>query len=74
MELHQFFEVPAALTADLASQVRTAVTLAPIRKDYLERALFSKPPAWRMCTLKFRQEGLLLPYGSYRGAFDTPNP
>ena len=69
-----YFEVPDGLSAAQAQVIRAATTLAPERKDYLERALLTQPPAWRVCTMKFRKDGLLLPFGSSRQEFDTPNP
>ncbi|OCL12153.1 hypothetical protein AOQ84DRAFT_420874 [Glonium stellatum] len=72
--LLRIFEVPDGITAALAQQTRKAVMLAPERADYVDRALFTQPPGWRMCTAKFREDGILLPFGSSRGEFDTPNP
>ena len=69
-----YFEIPNGLSAAHAQLIRASTTLAPERKDYLERALFSQPPAWRVCTMKFRKDGILLPFGSSRQEFDTPNP
>ena len=69
-----YFEVPNGLSMAQAQAIRAATTLAPERKDYLERALLSQPPAWRACTVKFRKDGILLPFGSARRELDTPNP
>jgi Domain of unknown function (DUF4470) len=72
--LRNFLKVPDGLSVALAQKIRKAVMLAPQRKDYLDRALYKQPPSWRMCTMKFRGDGILLPYGSSRAEFDTPNP
>lgn len=69
-----YLEVPDGLSVAHAQAVRASTTLAPERKDYLERALFTQPPAWRVCTKKFREDGILLPFGSSRKEFDTLNP
>jgi hypothetical protein len=42
--LLSYFDVPDGLTTTQANDVRTAVTLDPERRDYLDRALFSQPP------------------------------
>jgi len=73
-DLLLYFEVPGGLSVAHAQVVRASTTLAPERKDYVERALFTQPPAWRVCTMKFREDGMLLPFGSSRRGFDTPNP
>ena len=72
--LPSYFEIPHGLSAAHAQVIRVSTTLAPERKDYVERALFAQPPAWRVCTMKFRKDGILLPFGSSRQEFDTPNP
>lgn len=69
-----YFEVPDGLSAAQAQAIRALTTLAPERKDYVDRALFTQPPAQRVCTMKFRKDGILLPFGSSRKEFDTPNP
>ena len=72
--LLRYFEIPDGLSAAQAQAIRLSTTLAPERKDYLERALLSQPPAWRVCTMKFRKNGILLPFGSSRQEYDSPNP
>ena len=69
-----YFEIPDGLSVAQAQVIRLSTTLAPERKDYLERTLLSKPPAWRVCSVKFRNDGMLLPFGSSRQEFDSPNP
>ncbi|KAL9041133.1 MAG: hypothetical protein Q9214_004213 [Letrouitia sp. 1 TL-2023] len=72
--LSLYVKVPDDLSMVQAQAVRASTTLAPKRKDYLDRALVSMPPAWRACVVKFRKDGILLPFGSSRREFDTPNP
>ena len=74
LRLPRYLKVPNGLTVALAQKTRKSVMLASGRRDYLERALYNQPPAWRACTMKFREDGILLPFGSSRGEFDTPNP
>ena len=71
--LPSFFSVPDGLSAGRARAVRASVVLAPERRDYLERELFTQPPAWRVCKTKFREDGNLLPFGLFREEFNTPN-
>jgi hypothetical protein len=72
--LPAYLQVPDGLSANQAQSIMRSTTLAPERTDYLERALYSRPPSSRVCTVKFREDGLLLPFGSHRDEFDTPNP
>ncbi|TVY40387.1 hypothetical protein LSUB1_G002857 [Lachnellula subtilissima] len=72
--LPSYFQVPSSLSATKAQEIRISTTLAPSRKDYVDRALYSRPPAWRVCMMKFRQNGILLPFGLPRDEFNTPNP
>ena len=69
-----YFEIPEGLLVAQAQVIRLSTTLAPERKDYLERTLLSKPPAWRVCSVKFQNDGMLLPFGSSRQEFESPNP
>lgn len=72
--LPSYFEIPGGLSMGQAQAIRVSTTLAPERKDYLDRALFVQPPARRACTVNFRKDGILLPFGSSRRNLDTPNP
>jgi len=69
-----FFNVPADLSATKAKQIRTDVTMAPSRKDYIHRNLVAQPPYHRICKMRFREDGLLLPFGYSRREFSVPNP
>ncbi|ERF68455.1 hypothetical protein EPUS_03773 [Endocarpon pusillum Z07020] len=72
--LLSYFEVPKSLSATQAQKVRRDTTMACQRKDYLDRALYKIPPGWRAGTMKFRDDGILLPFSASRREFDTPNP
>jgi hypothetical protein len=69
-----YFKVPSGIDAKAANDLRRRVTLAPERLDYRERAMIQWSPALRQVDRKFREEGVLLPYGCSTAAFDTPNP
>lgn len=69
-----YFEVPDELTVGEARRLRMETVMAGERKDYVDRALCCQPRGWRAATIRFREDGLLLPFGASRKAFDTPNP
>jgi hypothetical protein len=69
-----YLEVPAQLTPSKARSLRAFVTMAPSRVDYLHRYLCIQQPAWRVPRVRFREDGVLLPFGASRREFDTPNP
>ncbi|KAI1931153.1 hypothetical protein LOZ65_001352 [Ophidiomyces ophidiicola] len=73
LQLPAFFKVPAKLSVEEASRLRSQITMAPSREDYAHRALCMQPPSWRLSKVKFRTDGILLPFGSPREEFDTPN-
>lgn len=52
---------------------RRKVVLAPIRLDYRDRELYSLPGSRRMCSTKFRETGVLAPFGSCLERFDCSN-
>jgi hypothetical protein len=63
-----------SLSIDRAHQIRSAVTLAPERIDYRDRHMLMSTPTQRICKQRFREDGLLLPFGASRLGFDVPNP
>ncbi|KAJ5890842.1 uncharacterized protein N7473_007070 [Penicillium subrubescens] len=72
--LLSFFDKPAGLTAKKASKVRAENTLAHSRRDYRDRHMIYLPSSQRIPFHKFRQDGLLLPFGFPRHEFKKPNP
>jgi hypothetical protein len=62
------------LSTERAHQIRSAVILAPDRIDYIERHMLALTPAHRICKQRFREDGLLLPFGASRHDFSVPNP
>jgi hypothetical protein len=73
-ELKEYCNVPQDLTKDDAQAIRRRIMLAPERVDYLHRALCNQPSQFRVATVTFRKDGILLPHGTSRQEFDTPNP
>ncbi|CAI7630431.1 unnamed protein product [Penicillium discolor] len=65
---------PGRFPASEATRIRQEVMLADKRVDALHRALHAQPRYWRLSTMKFRHDGILLPFGCSRKEFDTPNP
>jgi hypothetical protein len=72
--LAEYFQIPAGLKATDADTVRRRVTLAPERIDHRERAMLQWSPALRQVETRFREVGIMLPYGCSTATFDTPNP
>jgi len=69
-----YLSLPTGLSSQGAHSLRLAVALAPERKDHLERHLFTLSPTQRVCFLRFRQDGILLPFSYSRSEHSTPNP
>lgn len=70
--LGRMFLVPEGLTESQAQTIRHEVILA--RKDHIDRALLHMPPGRRAGMMKFREGGVLLPFGASCTAFSVPNP
>ncbi|KAF5664362.1 hypothetical protein FHETE_7119 [Fusarium heterosporum] len=69
-----FLEVPSGLTPEKANRIRTAVTLADSRVDYRDRSFLFLPSSHRVARYRFRQSGILLPFGASHQDFQHPNP
>ncbi|RAK96064.1 DUF4470 domain-containing protein [Aspergillus ibericus CBS 121593] len=72
--LLSFIKVPAGPTVERARAIRAANTLAESRRDYRDRHMCCLPPSHRIAFNKFREDGLLLPFGHPRHEFQVPNP
>ena len=73
LALQTFFN-PTSLTIEKADNIRTATTLAPERADYRDRWYFKdQSPFMRIAKHRFREDGLLLPFGHPRSGFSIPN-
>ncbi|KAL7808180.1 hypothetical protein V8C26DRAFT_304456 [Trichoderma gracile] len=73
-DLLAYMSIPAGLTAEQANRIRVACTLAESRKDYRDRNWLLQTPSHRVAKHRFRQDGVLLPFGSSRDEFREPNP
>lgn len=69
-----YISLPTGLSSQRAHDLRLAVTLAPQRKDHVDRYLFTQTPTQRVCVMKYRRDGILLPFGNSRKSYDVPNP
>ncbi|KAI0185492.1 hypothetical protein EV127DRAFT_348191 [Xylaria flabelliformis] len=74
MKLPSYFEVPSGMTKETACAVRQAVVNAPSRVDYFDRALLLRSPAMGLGMIRYRNDGVLVPFGQDREAFLIPNP
>lgn len=75
LRLTDFLDVPQDLSVEDAAAIRRTVTLAPERLDYRDRWYFKDAsPFIRIAKQKFQEDGILIPFGHPRRAFDTPNP
>ncbi|KAH9225123.1 hypothetical protein K456DRAFT_1776129 [Colletotrichum gloeosporioides 23] len=63
-DLLSFTDTPKGLTSNQAYDIRKAVTLAEGRKDYRDRHLLLQYPSHRIALTRFREDGLLLPFGA----------
>ncbi|KAF9773218.1 hypothetical protein IL306_009010 [Fusarium sp. DS 682] len=69
-----FLEIPNDLTTQQASDLRKAVTLAESRIDYRDHHNLLIAPAHRVAKQRFREDGILQPFGAGRTEFTIPNP
>lgn len=75
IRLRGYLDAPHDFGPGEAKSRRLAVTLAPEREDYRERWYFNDAsPFMRIAKQRFREDGLLLPFGHPRLGFDIPNP
>ncbi|EKV16220.1 hypothetical protein PDIG_09450 [Penicillium digitatum PHI26] len=72
--LRTSLQCPERFSPTEATRSRQSVTLANKKVDELHRGLYAQPRHWRLATMKFRRDGILLPFGCSRKEFDTPNP
>jgi len=72
--LLEFLDVPDGLTTSRARSIRLAVIQAPDRLDFHERDLTLQQPEHRICKGRFREDGILLPFGQTRENHTIPNP
>ncbi|KAK5701102.1 hypothetical protein LTR17_022899 [Elasticomyces elasticus] len=64
----------SSVTAVDGQRKRQAIALAPERIDHRDRKALALIPAHRVCLQRFREDGILLPFGYARDDFMVPNP
>ncbi|KAI0974668.1 hypothetical protein F4678DRAFT_485689 [Xylaria arbuscula] len=74
MKLPLYFDVPSGMTKETAHGIRQAVVNAPSRVDFVDRALLIRSPAMGLGMIKYRNDGVLIPFGQACDAFVIPNP
>ncbi|CAO2649727.1 Nn.00g010190.m01.CDS01 [Neocucurbitaria sp. VM-36] len=73
-KLRGYFTIPPGVTREFAKAGRDLQINNPRRNDYKQNHWYYKWPTFRTCVAKFLDDGILLPFGSLREEFDTPNP
>ncbi|KAF5577993.1 hypothetical protein FPCIR_11794 [Fusarium pseudocircinatum] len=73
-KLLSFVKTRSGLTMEKANQYRKDVTLAESERDFLDRHYVFLPPSHRVAKQRFREDGVLQPFGAGRGEFTIPNP
>ncbi|RBA21223.1 hypothetical protein FPRO05_07537 [Fusarium proliferatum] len=73
-KLLSFVSTANGLNMEIANQFRKAVTLAESQRDFLDRHYAFLPPSHRVAKQRFREHGVLQPFGVGRSEFTIPNP
>ncbi|KAF5606011.1 uncharacterized protein FSUBG_6347 [Fusarium subglutinans] len=73
-KLLSYMDVPEGLTIDRAKEIRQAVTFSRSRIDIHDREFLFLSPSHRVARHRFRQDGLLLPFGAQRSEHCEVNP
>lgn len=66
--------VRPGLTLRQAQALRLAIVNDPARQDTYDRTTVKQSPAHRVSKQKFREDGIILPFGYSREEFVIPNP
>jgi hypothetical protein len=73
--LERSFNIPEGFGFEEAWKLRAATVMAPERADYRDRWYYKDATtSMRLAKHRFREDGLLLPFGHPRIGFDLPNP
>jgi hypothetical protein len=72
IRLAKMFEVREDLSAPEAQLIRRSVTMSRI--DHIDRSIYKMSPGRRVGVMRYRQDGVVLPFGSSRKDFVVPNP
>jgi len=71
--LLSYFRLPSGLTYQQAHDKRVAVTKAE-KQEEPARDFCVRHPEHRVCREKYREDGIMLPFGHSREEFTIPNP
>jgi hypothetical protein len=75
LRLEEVLHVPEGLGFEKARKIRSDTVMAPARADYRDRWYYKDAtPSMRLAKHRFRQDGLLLPFGHLRFEYTSPNP
>lgn len=66
--------VRRGITMRHAQALRLAVVNEPEHQDVYDRTTLRHLPAHRVCKQKFKEDGMVLPFGYSRKEFVIPNP
>ena len=66
--------VRPGLTLRQAQALRLAIVKNPERQDFYDRTTVSQSPDHRLSKQKFKEDGIILPFGYSQEAFVIPNP
>lgn len=72
-DLLSYFRLPPGLTYQQAHDKRVVVTKAE-EQDEIARDFCVRHPEHRVCKDKYREDGIMLPFGHSREEFTIPNP
>ncbi|KAF5713300.1 SET MYND domain-containing protein [Fusarium globosum] len=73
-KLLSYATIPEGLTMERANQIRKAVTLAESHFDFLERHYLCAIPSHRVPQQRYREDGILQPFGAQRSEVTILNP
>ncbi|KAI5922779.1 hypothetical protein F4810DRAFT_671424 [Camillea tinctor] len=75
LHIQSLIEAPIPLSAEEAQQIRQQVSLNPNELDERELHYYCQPePSNRLCLQRFREDGILLPFGTPRDESLVLNP
>ncbi|KAK4449871.1 hypothetical protein QBC34DRAFT_404108 [Podospora aff. communis PSN243] len=74
LEVLTLLDIPADLTAEKALDIRAEAMRDPVEANTRNAYMRLLTPSRRLALHRFELDGILLPFGSCRKDFDTPNP
>lgn len=74
IQVLDYMRVPVGLSIQQADTIRRNTSLAADRVDFVEYLLDQHTPSERLTRSRYREDGMLLPFGHSRSTFTIPNP